>query len=182
MSHLLRAVLASAAALGLCVAGSASGKPTKLQFQRCQGLVKGAAWTEGVRWSIGPVGGSRLRRLDRVARPGRAPWPSRTRPSSHVYVRAGALLRASFGASAASVPCRRCRPGCFRCSRGRPWVAAGRRSTFRRVLTSTGSRTGSSGNGGAKSRNSISLRHARRPLPSSRRTCGSTSASSRRAD
>jgi hypothetical protein len=88
MSHLLRAVLASAAALGLCVAGSASGKPTELQFQRCQGLVKGAAWTEGVggasgRWAgVGTPSGS-----GRSAR--RAPWPNRTRPSSHVYLRAG---------------------------------------------------------------------------------------------
>jgi hypothetical protein len=59
MPHLLRVVLVSVAAVALCVAGSASGAPARLQLQRCVGLVKGAPWTKGVRGSIGPVRGSR---------------------------------------------------------------------------------------------------------------------------
>lgn len=58
MSHSLRVVAVSVAAVALSVAGSASGKPTTLQLQRCEGLVKGAPWTEAIRASIGPVRGS----------------------------------------------------------------------------------------------------------------------------
>jgi hypothetical protein len=96
MSHLLRAVLVLVAAVALCVAGSASGAPTKRQLQRCEGLVKGAPWTKGVRGSIGPVRGSRY-----------AVWvgsfgPSCALAKSHAARLSrlrtpGALRRASFG-------------------------------------------------------------------------------------
>ena len=59
MPHLLRVVLVSLAAVALGVAGSASSSPTKFQLQRCEGLVKGAPWTEAIRGGIGPVRGSR---------------------------------------------------------------------------------------------------------------------------
>jgi hypothetical protein len=74
-----------------------------------------------------------------------APWPSRARHDSHVWVRLG-LFDAlhSVGSSAASVLCRLCHPDCARCSRGRPWVAAGQPWALRWVATSTGSRIGSS--------------------------------------
>ena len=64
MPHLARVALVSFAAvsfavIALGIAGSASGGPTNLQLQRCEGLVRGAPWTEAIRGSIGPVSGSR---------------------------------------------------------------------------------------------------------------------------
>jgi hypothetical protein len=59
MPHSLRVVFLLVAAVGLGVAGSASSRPTKFQLQRCEGLVKGAPWTESIRGSVGPVRGSR---------------------------------------------------------------------------------------------------------------------------
>ena len=59
MPQLLRVVLVPVAAVALGVAGSAGGGPTHVQLQRCEGLVKGAPWTEAIRGSIGPVRGSR---------------------------------------------------------------------------------------------------------------------------
>jgi len=61
MSQLLRvaaaaAVAALSVAAALIVAGSATGEP---QFERCKGLVRGAPWTEGIRGSGGPIGGTR---------------------------------------------------------------------------------------------------------------------------
>ena len=84
------------AAIVLGVTGSASGGPTKLQFERCDGLVKGAPWTEAFRGSIGPERGSRY-----------AVWigswgPSCASAKSHAarlsrLGTARALRRASFG-------------------------------------------------------------------------------------
>jgi hypothetical protein len=53
----LAVALAALASTG--VAAPASGRPTQLQLQRCERLVKGAPWTQAVRGSIGPVRGSR---------------------------------------------------------------------------------------------------------------------------
>jgi hypothetical protein len=53
----LAVALAALASTG--VATPAGGGPTQLQLQRCEGLVKGAPWTEAIRGSIGPVRGSR---------------------------------------------------------------------------------------------------------------------------
>jgi hypothetical protein len=96
MPQLLRVVLVTVAAVALGVAGSASGSLTQLQLQRCEGLVKGAPWTEAIRGSIGPVRGRRY-----------AVWigsfgPSCALAKSHAarLSRLGtprALRRASFG-------------------------------------------------------------------------------------
>jgi hypothetical protein len=53
---LVAAVVALSATTVLSVAGPASSKP---QFKRCEGLVRGAPWTQAIRGSIGPVGGTR---------------------------------------------------------------------------------------------------------------------------
>jgi hypothetical protein len=102
MLQLLRVLLVSVAAVALGVAGSASGRPTHLQLQRCDGLVKGAPWTEGFRGTFGPVRGNRY-----------AVWigtygPSCAFAKSHAarLSRLGtprALRRASFGGLKCSI-------------------------------------------------------------------------------
>ena len=82
--------------------------------------------------------------LGRSAR--HAPWPSHTPARLSGLGTPRALRRASFGGLKCRIsPLSSVSPDWSWCSRGRPWVAAGRRSTFRGVATFIGSRAGKSG-------------------------------------
>jgi hypothetical protein len=84
------------AAIVLGVTGSASGGPTKLQFERCDGLVKGAPWTEAFRGKIGPERGSRYAVWISSLGPSCASAKSHAARLSRLHT-ARALRRASFG-------------------------------------------------------------------------------------